>query len=244
MYSFYASLIGCNIITAEKSGDGGIDFDELRSLIRQNRCKAVIFSNPCNPTGRAYDRETITGFIRSVDCVVIVDEAYMEFCRDGCSVLDMCGVYDNLVVLKTLSKAYGGAGLRIGFSVSEPDIASALRKLKSPYNLNSVSQLFGRILLEHYTSTAALAKKIAADTQKLRTSLAEFAGRAGCNPLATDANFIMLAFDNDITADIIYRHLKENNIIIPVPTAATAITCVPNMKRTADDEFDNITKVY
>lgn len=214
MYSFYAGLIGCNIITAGKSGDGGIDFNELCTLVTANKCRAVIFSNPCNPTGRAYDSETILGFVRTVDCIVIVDEAYMEFCREGCSVIDMCGKQENLIVLKTLSKAYGGAGLRVGFSVSASDIAAAIRKFKSPYNLNAVSQIFGKILLKHHNDVAARARKIADDTKMLRTRLLALAGSSGFTPQKTDANFVLLAFDDDFRAETIYRRLKQKDIII------------------------------
>jgi histidinol-phosphate aminotransferase len=226
MYSFYAGLIGCDIITAGKSDGGEINFNELRTLVSANNCKTVIFSNPCNPTGRAYDRETILSFVRAVDCVVIVDEAYMEFCREGCSVIDMCGKQDNLIVLKTLSKAYGSAGLRVGFSVSSSDIAAAIRKLKSPYNLNAVSQIFGQIVLNHHNDVAVLARKIADDTQILRTRLLEISDTSGFTPLETDANFVLLAFDYETRAEIIYRRLKEKDIIIRCPDRRhLRITC-------------------
>ncbi len=232
MYKFYAELIGCKIYCDNKSGDGGIDFEGFRSLVCENNCRAVIFSNPCNPTGRAYDRETILNFVKAVDCIVIVDEAYMEFCSGNCSVLDMCGKIDNLIVLKTLSKAYCGAGLRVGFSVSESGIAAALRKVKSPYNLNSVSQLFGIVLLKHDAETVVRSRKIADDTQKLRLKLLEYAGNTGYIPLQTDANFILLAFKNDISAEMIYNRLKERDIIVRCPDPC-------HLRITCGSEFEN-----
>lgn len=232
MYKFYAELIGCKILCDKKSGDGGIDFEGFRSLVCENNCRVVIFSNPCNPTGRAYDRETILNFVRAVDCIVIVDEAYMEFCSGNCSVLDMCGKIDNLIVLKTLSKAYCGAGLRVGFSVSESGIAAALRKVKSPYNLNTVSQLFGIVLLKHYSETAARSRKIADDTQKLHSKLLDYADIAGYIPLKTNANFILLAFKNDMSAEIIYNRLKDKDIIVRCPDPC-------HLRITCGSEFEN-----
>ncbi len=226
MYKFYAELIGCKIVCYGKSGDGCIDFDGFRSFVLENDCKVVIFSNPCNPTGRAYGKKIISDFISSVDCIVIIDEAYMEFCTGECSVLDLCGKKDNLIVLKTLSKAYAGAGLRVGFSISPPDIAEALRKVKSPYNLNAVSQLFGLVLLNHHKEIAIYSRQIAEATKKLRKELIAYADKAGFVPLETDANFIMLSFKDDTTAETIYNRLKEKDIIIRCPDSRhLRITC-------------------
>ncbi len=226
MYRFYAEMIGCNIYCENKSGDGGIDFESFRSLALKNNCRTVIFSNPCNPTGRVYDKKTILNFVASLDCIVIVDEAYMEFCREGCSVLDMCGKIDNLIVLKTMSKAYSAAGLRVGFSISESGIADALRKVKSPFNLNSLSQMFGTVLLRHSELTAVRSRIIARDTQKLRRILSEYSEAGGYVPLETDANFLLLAFENRTSAEMIYNRLKEKKIFIRCPDSAhLRITC-------------------
>lgn len=244
MYAFYARLTGCEILCHEKTADGAVDFKRLAALVNEKQCRVVILSNPCNPTGRAYDRDTILDFVKAVDCVVIVDEAYMEFCREGCSVLDMCGENDNLIVLRTLSKAYGGAGLRIGFSVSAPGIASALRKVKSPYNLNTVSQMFGKVLLKNQSRTIDLTASIAADTQKLYSELLKTSDGGGFTPLETDANFVLLAFDDDTSAERIYSRLKENGIIIRCPDCRhLRITCgSPRENDILIREFNKIIK--
>ncbi len=227
MYAFYAGLIGCNIIKTGKDCCGEIDFDLLSETVNKNNCKVVVFSNPCNPTGLAYDRETIIKFYRSVDCIVIVDEAYMEFCRDGCSVLDLCGKEERLIVLKTLSKAYSAAGLRIGFSVSHPDVASAVRRVKSPYNLNMFSQAAGEILLSDYETVFCGAKIIAERTQRLRNILEREAGRSEKYKVyKSDTNFILLSFACEKCADNIYEGLKKKSIIIRRPNNThLRITC-------------------
>ena len=234
MYAFYASLIGCKIITVGKDKYCGIDFDAFARAVNENNCKLVIFSNPCNPTGVAYDRERILGFYNKVDCPVIVDEAYMEFCRGGCSVLDLCGGgEERLIVLKTLSKAFAGAGLRVGFSVSHPGVASALRRVKSPYNLNSVSQECGKILLEGCSCVTEYAADTAKRTREMREALIGFSKENALYETAeSDANFVLLTFSDrtpeneSSNAEKIFSYLKENSIIVRFPDRThLRITC-------------------
>lgn len=226
MYSFYASLIGCKIFAAGKYDDGGIDFDALRDTAINQNARLVIFSNPCNPTGRAYDRETILKLVDSLDCVVIVDEAYMEFCRPGCSVLGDTGERENLIVLKTLSKAFGAAAIRVGFSVSQPDICAAIKKVKSPYNLNSVSQEFGRILLSNHTLVERRLKVIRAEVKRMSSMLSAIISAFGGKIADTDANFILASFADERAPKFLYEYLKDNSIIIRFPDPRhLRITC-------------------
>ncbi len=213
MYAFYASLANCEVITAGKDGDLGIDFDALAECAREKQVKAVFFSNPCNPTGRAYDRETILRFADSLDCVVVVDEAYMEFCRPGCSVLGDVGERENLIVLKTLSKAFGMAALRVGFAIAHPDIASSLKKIKSPYNLGAVSQAVGKTILGFPDYIKGHTAELIRGTKYLYDSLVSL----GVHAYPTDTNFVLMDFDDDVTAGRIYGELKKRSIIIRNP---------------------------
>ncbi len=216
MYSFYASLSGAKVVSEQKSGDMGIDFASLRDLVNESGAKLVMFSNPCNPTGLAYDREVILDFVRSVDCMVVVDEAYMEFCRDGCSVIDECEKLDNLIVLKTLSKAYCSAAARVGFAVSNTDVIKAIMKVKSPYNLNSISQLLGTKMLRNYPK-GYKCDTVVADTKELYEKFLSLEKEGGYKALATDANFVLLSFEKEGIAEYIYTELKKRSIIIRMP---------------------------
>ena len=216
MYSFYASLSGAKVVSEQKSGDMGIDFDALGDLVKSSGAKLVMFSNPCNPTGLAYDREVILNFVRSVDCMVVVDEAYMEFCREGCSVIDECEKLDNLIVLKTLSKAYCSAAARIGFAVSNPDVIKAIMKVKSPYNLNSVSQALGVAVMKNYPR-GYKCDTIVSDTKELYDFFCSLENDGGYKTMPTDANFVLLSFEKDGMAEYIYNELKKRSIIIRMP---------------------------
>lgn len=106
----------------------------------------MIFSNPCNPTGQGYDRKSVLQFVLSTDALCIIDEAYMDFWDQ--SILADAPWLENAFVLRTLSKVFGAAALRLGFAVANAKLTAALRTAKSPYNVNAVSQAFGKLLLE------------------------------------------------------------------------------------------------
>lgn len=145
MYAFYPSICEAQAVVMPKEEDLTIDVDKVIRFINENEIAALLFSNPCNPTSLGLPREEVIRLIDSVEALVIVDEAYMEFYGD--SVLDLAGQKKNLIVLKTCSKAIGMAAIRLGFAVSTKEIVDVIKSVKSPYNVNSMSQAIGEELL-------------------------------------------------------------------------------------------------
>lgn len=147
MYAFYGSLYELNVESLPKETSLQISIPKVISYCNNNKIKAVIFSNPCNPTSLGVTKQDIIKLVKNVFCLVIIDEAYMDFWDQ--SVLDEIGNFDNLIILKTCSKSMGLAGLRMGFAVAGDTITTALRSVKSPYNTDSISQaVCGTILKE------------------------------------------------------------------------------------------------
>ncbi|MEM1483875.1 histidinol-phosphate transaminase [Oscillospiraceae bacterium PP1C4] len=147
MYEFYAQMYGVNVEAYEKDSTTlAIDADELISFVREKNARILILSNPCNPTSLTATQQDIQKIVSSLDCVVVIDEAYMDF-SEG-SVLRMAGEYDNLIVLKTCSKAFGMAAIRLGFAAASLPITQAIKAAKSPYNVNSMTQTVGCLLFE------------------------------------------------------------------------------------------------
>lgn len=212
MYSFYGSIAGAEVIKYVKSGDFGIDFDELGRLCDESKAKIVIFSNPCNPTSRAYMRDEILKFTDSHELIVIADEAYMEFCRDGCSVLYDTEKRENLIVLKTLSKAFGMAAIRAGFAVTNADIASAIKKIKSPYNTSTFTQKTAAAVLRRFDEMKSNAEVIIKNRNKLYTELVEIAKNQHFEVYPSDTNFILVKA-GDRSREI-YENLLKKKIRI------------------------------
>lgn len=140
MYLFYSNLYELNVRVMKKEDDLTINVEKVIETVKKEKIRAVIFSNPCNPTSLGLDKDDVIKLIASVDALVILDEAYMDFWKEEQSLIKDTARYDNLIVLRTCSKAFGMAGLRLGFAVSNSIITEKLRAAKSPYNVNSLTQ--------------------------------------------------------------------------------------------------------
>lgn len=158
MYAFYGSIYEMKVETMQKEPTLQINIPKVIDYCNNNDIKAVIFSNPCNPTSLGVSRQDIIKLVKSVFCLVIIDEAYMDFWDQ--SILDEVENYDNLIVLKTCSKSMGLAGIRLGFAVARDTITTALRSVKSPYNTDSISQTICRTVLSEKDTLRELCGKI------------------------------------------------------------------------------------
>jgi len=212
MYAFYSELIEADIISYNKPDTYHIDFNELKEIIKLEKINLVMLSNPCNPTGVAYDRDTILDFVRDIDCLAVIDEAYMEYCTRDCSVLSEYKTYPNLIVLKTLSKI-GFAGLRLGFAAACDTLISGIRKVKSPYNVNMISQMLAVVMLDGYDEIKNNIETIVKNREALYNKLVNLKNDT-YSLQRPDGNFISLVFDNAEKAEHIHKGLLENGISI------------------------------
>ncbi len=148
MYDYYASNYEASIEKFEVNEDGSFDLDAFIQEGKEKKASLVLFSNPNNPTGHCLSKEEILKIVQAFDCPVLIDEAYMEFSNQ--SVLEYLEDYPNLLVTRTLSKAFGLAGLRVGFLACNEKKMKEYRALKVPYALNTVSAKIACVVLNHY----------------------------------------------------------------------------------------------
>jgi histidinol-phosphate aminotransferase len=142
-YPILVQLSGATAVRVPLTGDGGHDLDAMASAVT-DRTRVVFVCNPNNPTGPPVRRAALERFLDAVpaDVLVVLDEAYREFVRDP-DVPDGIELYrdrPNVVVLRTFSKAYGLAGLRVGFAVAHEPVAAALRKTAVPFGVSDLAQ--------------------------------------------------------------------------------------------------------
>lgn len=151
MYAFYGRIYEAQPLVFQKNADLTVDVDALADFCNKNHARMLIFSNPCNPTSLGIDRAGIRWLLEKLDdaCLLVLDEAYMDFWTE--SLLDEFSQlqYSNLVILKTCSKAVGMAAIRLGFAVAGKRITTALRAVKSPYNADMIAQKIGEIAFSH-----------------------------------------------------------------------------------------------
>ena len=148
MYRFYSSICEVECDSFIKDDNLEIDVDALIEKLNSDNIKLLLFSNPCNPTGRGVTAQDARRLVSSTNALVILDEAYMDFWNQ--SLIGEVESYDNLIIFRTASKAVGCAALRLGFAVANPVISRAIKAVKSPYNVNSISQAVGEVIYKNY----------------------------------------------------------------------------------------------
>ena len=171
----------------------------------------VIFSNPCNPTGQGITAENARKLVKSVKALVVLDEAYMDFWNE--SILKETAEYDNLIVLKTASKAIGSASIRLGFAVANAKITRALQAVKSPYNVNTLTQEIGTVIYRHKELLQDRCAEIIKNTKDLYEGLMTLKERYDM-PIEIYkpcTNFVFMKMD---FARSIYEYLLENGIAV------------------------------
>lgn len=146
MYEFYAGLAELDVSVLRKNQNLKIDVSQTICEINERGIEMLVFSNPCNPTSIVLDKASVERLVSSVGALVVVDEAYMDFSPEE-SVVSLINKYDNLLVLKTCSKAVGLAGARIGFAIGHERLIDIIKSVKSPYNVNTLTQLAAAAVL-------------------------------------------------------------------------------------------------
>jgi len=212
MYEFYAQLYEVNVETYQKEADLTINPDKLIAFCKEKGAKGLIFSNPCNPTSLGLDKASVTRIIESLDdMLIILDEAYMDFWNQP--MLPDIEKYDNVIILKTCSKAIGLAAVRFGFAVASRTITNAIRAAKSPYNNDSVAQAIVTEILSEKKYLMECRDTLIANTKKLYSEIMELNERYGCFEKVYDTctNFV---FIKTAEAEKIYQFMLDNSIAI------------------------------
>ncbi len=211
MYGFYAHIAECEVVTLQKNDALNFTADDLIAKAKSEKVDMVIFSNPCNPTGQGIKRDDVLKIANSLDCLVVVDEAYMDFWTE--SILDTVASLQNVIVLKTCSKAFALAGIRLGFAVTSTTLASYLNRARSPFNINTLTQEVAVELLKDADAlTDASANLVRSRTQLERllcTVTQKYPARVKL--IETVTNFALLECDN---APLYYEELKGASICV------------------------------
>ena len=205
MYRFYAEIAECESVKYQKDENLDVNIDDVITMANKENVRIVIFSNPCNPTSRIVTKDDVRKLINSVDSLVVLDEAYMDFAGDE-SLLGEFKNYDNLIILKTCSKALGSAALRLGFAVANKTLTNVIRAVKSPYNVNSVSQAIGEVLFSHPDYIDDCIKTVVDSKKSLYNELIKIE-----KIYETHTNFVFMKVKN---AKEVFNKMKDNSIII------------------------------
>ncbi len=191
MYRFYAHMCETEVASFDKS-EMRIDIDTLIEDYKRIKPSLIIFSNPCNPTGTGILRDDVIRLAKSVDCLLVVDEAYMDFWDQ--SIITDLPFLDNVIVLRTCSKAMGLAAVRLGFALGKRHLIDALRASKSPFNVNTLTQATGEVYLSEKAWISSCVESIKSSRDSLVNQVEQISAKYPntIQTFSTKTNFILL----------------------------------------------------
>lgn len=186
MYQASAKVTGTGFVEVPLLQGVTLDVEGILRAAQQPESSVVIICNPNNPTGSLFPREDLLKIVRESGIIVVIDEAYGEFA--GESLADQITNYPNLLVMKTFSKAFALAGLRLGYLLGQPETIELLNRARSPFNVNTFTQRAGVLALKYVEDFRQQTRIIQQEIQKLYQGIKEI---SGVTVWSTCTNFVL-----------------------------------------------------
>jgi len=217
-YRLAAKAQGCPEITVNLD-NMNYNLDEMKNIIDKsynNSIKLIFIANPNNPTGNYININKMNDFINKIseDIIIVIDEAYSEYVNkiDYSTVIDKIKERKNIIVLKSFSKIFGLAGLRIGYAICNSEVASILHKVRDKFNVNILAQIAATAALkdfDHITKSIAINKKELLRVTKYINNI------EGIKVYSSVTNFILITVDsNKISIQSMINFFISNGIIV------------------------------
>lgn len=206
MYEVAAAMNDIEFRKVQLRPDFSMDTEEMLSAA-DSKTRLMFICSPNNPTGNSFPVEQIEDILERFGGVVVLDEAYIDFSVRP-SLTSLVKRYPNLIVLQTLSKAWGMAGLRIGLAIADPAVIALMSKVKYPYNINVLAQKMALMKLDEAAKDKAVAE-IVGQRFRLEKELAKCPEVKGI--YSSDANFLLVRFENP---DEVYERLLAGGVIV------------------------------
>ena len=207
MYDVLANLNAVENIQVPLSPDFQLEVDSILAAI-ESRTKLLFICSPNNPSGNAVDRKAIERLLNEFKGVVVIDEAYIDFTNEV-SLTAYLNMYPNLIVIQTLSKAYGLAGIRLGICYASNAIIAVLNKIKPPYNINTLTQDAAIKALKNKEVVDAQVETLLNERNSLINAFKSVSFIKKIYP--SEANFILIKVDD---ANKRYDELIKNGIVV------------------------------
>lgn len=211
MHGLIARGTGTGWISGPRSDDFTIDADAAAKAIAENQPDVVFITTPNNPTGNAVSADTVLALYEAAQAakpsMVVVDEAYVEFSH-GDSLLPLLAGRPNLVVSRTMSKAFGAAGLRLGYLAADPAVVDAVQLVRLPYHLSAVTQATALAALEHTDTLLKYVEHLKQERDRLVGELRA----TGYEVTDSDANFVQFGRFED--AHAVWQRILDRGVLV------------------------------
>lgn len=207
LHSLIPRLALTEVAELPRDDSFAIDVDAAVEWIAEHRPEVVIVCSPNNPTGNSTPVEAVDALCRAAPGLVAVDEAYAEFAPEGASAVPLLRRHDNLVVVRTFSKAWRLAGVRIGYLLGSPEVVGAMAVVRLPYHLSSLSQAVGIAALEAEADSLEAVGEIASERDRIAGELRAL----GLRVAPSDANFVLFEVEDAAT---VWKALYERGVLV------------------------------
>lgn len=209
MYAEYARNTFTEFVTVPRNDDFTLDAASAAGTVRLLKPDVVFLASPNNPTGTAMALDVVTAILDAFDGMVVVDEAYAEFRRPGVpSAISLLARNPRLIVTRTMSKAFGFAGARVGYAVADHEAIDALRIVRLPYHLSSLTQAVARTALAHAGELKEQVRQLRGE----RDALVDWFDAHGFATTPSDANFVMFGAFADRHA--VWQALVDQGVLV------------------------------
>jgi histidinol-phosphate aminotransferase len=214
MHALIARGTGTRWVSGPRGADFTVDMAAARAAIAAHRPDVVFVCSPNNPTGTAVAAETVLALYEAAQAagpaMVVVDEAYVEFSHHP-SLLPLIEGRPHLVISRTMSKAFGAAGLRLGYLAAHPAVVDAVQLVRLPYHLSAVTQATALAALEHTDTLLKYVDRLKDERDRLVAELRA----AGCEVTESDANFVQFGyFDGPGGAAAVWRKILDHGVLV------------------------------
>lgn len=203
MYGIDAEVTGTKVISIPRTDTFDVDQEAVLSRVAEGDVDIIIIANPNNPTGNLTDQSFLGDLLEATDALVCVDEAYFEFSRS--TMRPYLDRHKNLVILRTFSKAFSLAALRVGYVLAHPDVIKHLMRVRQPYSVNAFSQWAAQIVYRERMVFEATIYELIEQRQHVYSSLSMM---HDVEVFPSEANYIMFRVPNAsaVWRDLLHQH--------------------------------------
>jgi histidinol-phosphate aminotransferase len=220
VYRVASNINGVRTITVDLNEQFQFDLSGIRTKIEPNT-KLIFLCSPNNPTGNLLNRMDIVDLCRQTSAIVVVDQAYIEFAPASADLALQVVELDNLVVLRTFSKAWGLAGIRLGYCIANTQIVSYLMKIKPPYNVSAITSRLALNALKNRGFLVNATKSVVDERDRLANELRSLSGVVKVYP--SDANFLLIEFQDAIR---VFKALQGVGVIVRRRSEPRLVNCL------------------
>jgi histidinol-phosphate aminotransferase len=205
MYPYLARVLGMNPLQVPLREDWSLPVQRIAQLAAESKAPLIILANPNNPTGNLWPQEDLLWLLRHTGCILVVDEAYYEFC--GQTAAGLLQQQDRLIIWRTFSKAFSLAGMRIGYLLAQPQLVFELNKVKLPFNISNLSQWMAEAALKHRAIFAEQVQRTVSERERVLSALQQL---PGIEVFPSVTNFLL--FRTGASPDELHARLYQRGV--------------------------------